>query len=326
MDWAAVLGAGALIPLLNAGIRLAVPTGLAAVGEALCQRAGVLNLSLEGILLSGALGSFLGAYYSGQAWIGVLAGVGLGIAVAALMALLSVTFKTEQVINGIVIVLLAGGATSLAYEKLFGVTTTPPRFDVLPSLKIPLLGSIPGIGAVLFDQNAMVYLSILAVGAVWWVLYRTRFGLSVRAAGERPDAADAAGVNVDRIRWYALLVSGAMGGLGGAVLIVAQLGLFRDNITAGRGWVAIALVIFGRWSPLRVMAGALLFGVTDALQLRIQAAGGGVGTGVPFELFQALPYIVTIAVVVAATAWARDDAQPKALGFPYEKEAGARDD
>ena len=190
----------------------------------------------------------------------MLAGVGLGMAVAALMALLSVTFKTEQVINGIVIVLLAGGATSLAYEKLFGVTTTPPRFDTLPSLKIPLLGSIPGIGAVLFDQNALVYLSILAVGVVWWVLYRTRFGLSVRAAGERPDAADAAGVNVDRIRWYALLVSGAMGGLGGAVLIVAQLGLFRDNITAGRGWVAIALVIFGRWSPLRVMAGALLFG------------------------------------------------------------------
>lgn len=322
MDWGSILGPAALIPLLNAGIRLAMPTGLAAVGEALCQRAGVLNLSLEGVMLSGALASFLGTHYSGHAWVGVAAGVGAGMAMAALMALLSVTFKTEQVINGIVIVILAGGATSLVYDKLFGVTSTPPRFDTLPSLKIPLLGSIPGVGSVLFDQNVLVYVSVVAVGSVWWILYRTRFGLSVRAAGERPDAVDAAGVSVDRIRWYALLASGAMAGLGGAVLIVAQLGLFRDNITAGRGWVAIALVIFGRWSPLRVTAGALLFGLTDALQLRIQAAGGGVGTGVPFELFQALPYIVTIAVVVAATAGARGDAQPKALGVPYEKEVG----
>ena len=318
MDWGAVLGAGAIIPLLNAGIRLAVPTGLAAVGETLCQRAGVLNLSLEGMMLSGALGAFLGTHYSGDLWVGVLAGIGSGLILGVLMALFSVNLKTEQVINGIVLVLLAQGATGFIFESLFGVTT-PERFDPMTAWKVPLLGDIPGVGTVLFNQTPLIYLSVGLVIAVWWVLYRTKFGLSVRAAGDRPSATDAAGIDVNRVRWIALLVSAAMAGLGGAVLVVGQLGLFVQNVTAGRGWVAIALVIFGRWSPLRVMGGALLFGLTDALQLRIQAAGGGIESDVPFELFQALPYLVTIIVVVVATAMARDDAQPEALGVPYVK-------
>lgn len=318
MDWGAVFGAAALIPLLNASVRLAVPTGLAAVGESLCQKAGVLNLSLEGMMLTGAYAAFLGAHYSGEPWMGVLTGIAGGVLIGVLMALFSVTLKTEQVINGIALVLLAQGLTSFVHVKLFGVTA-PERFDPISPLEVPVLGSIPGIGSVVFDQSPLVYLAAALGFAVWWTLRSTRFGLSVRAVGDRPSAADAAGIGVDGVRWIAILASGAMAGLGGAVLVVGQLGLFVQNVTAGRGWIAIALVIFGRWSPPRVAAGAFLFGFTDALQLRIQSASGGIESEVPFEFFQALPYLVTIVVVVVATARARDDAQPESLGLAFIK-------
>ena len=321
MNWGAVFGAAAIIPLLNASIRLAVPTGLAAVGESLCQRAGVLNLSLEGMMLSGAYAAFLATHYSGEPWLGAAAGIGGGMLIGVLMALFSVRLKTEQVINGIALVLLAQGLTSFLHVRLFGVTA-PERFDPMAKLEIPWLGAIPGLGSVMFDQSPLVYVAVALIVGVSWVLHRTRFGLAVRAAGDRPGAADAAGINVDRIRSTAILASGAMAGLGGAVLVVGQLGLFTQNVTAGRGWVAIALVIFGRWNPLRVAAGAFLFGFTDALQLRIQSASGGIESNVPFEFFQALPYLVTIVVVVVATAQARTDAQPESLGVPYIK--GAR--
>jgi simple sugar transport system permease protein len=273
------------------------------------------------MMLSGTLASFLATYYTGQAWLGVLAGIGAGLLIAVIMAVLSLTFKTPQVVNGIVLVIFAQGLTAFIYDRLFGVTTTPPRFDSLQPVKIPLLGDIPGVGTVLFNQSVLVYIGVGFIALVAWILFKSRFGLSVRACGERPAAADAAGISVDRIRWVALLISGFMAGLGGAVLAVGQLGFFRDNLTAGRGWVAIALVIFGRWSPMRVFAGSLLFGLTDALQLRIQAAGGGIQSGVPFEFFQALPYLMTIFVVVLATARARDDAQPAELGAHFEKES-----
>jgi ABC-type uncharacterized transport system permease subunit len=318
MNWGAVFGSAAIIPLLNAAIRLATPTGLAAVGESICQRAGVLNLSLEGMMLSGGYAAFLGAHYSGEQWLGVPAGILGGILIGVLMALFSVSLKTEQVINGIVLVLLAQGMTGFIHIELFGVTS-PTRFDPIDNLEIPVLGSIPGVGSVIFDQSPLVFISVGLILGSWWLLSRSRFGLAVRAAGDRPSAADAAGINVDQVRWIAILISGAMAGFGGAVLVVGQLGFFVQNVTAGRGWVAIALVIFGRWSPLRVAAGALLFGFTDALQLRIQAAGGGIESDVPFEFFQALPYIVTIVIVVAATARSRGDAQPESLGVPYQK-------
>jgi simple sugar transport system permease protein len=320
MDWGAIIGPGALASLFNAGVRLATPTALAAVGEAFCERAGVLNLGLEGMMLSGALGSFLGAHYSGNPWVGVLAGIGVGVLVAAIKAYLSVTLKTEQVINGIAIVLLAQGATSFVYGKLFGVTSSPPRIEGLRPIRIPGLSSIPGIGTVLFSQSILVYISIVLVVGVWLLLFKSRLGLAVRAAGESPAAADAAAVPVDRIRWLSLLICGAMAGLGGAVLVVAQLQLFANNVTAGRGWVAIAIVIFGRWNPLLVLAGAFLFGFTEALQLRVQAAGGGINAALPYEFFQALPYLITLVVMTLSAIRGGRDAQPAALGVPYRKE------
>jgi general nucleoside transport system permease protein len=320
MDWGAILGPSALPSLLNAGIRLATPTALAAVGETFCERAGVLNLGLEGMMLMGALGSFLGAHYTGNPWVGVLAGMAAGVALAALKALLSVTLKTEQVINGIAVVLVAQGFTSFVYGKLFGVTSSPPRIRGTPVVRVPGLSEIPGIGAVLFEQNILVYVSLALVLGVWWMLFRSRFGLSIRAVGESPGASDAAAVSVDRMRWLAVLFCGAMAGLGGAVLVVAQLQLFANNVTAGRGWVAIALVILGRWNPLLVLGGAFLFGLTDALQLRVQAAGGGLNAAVPYELFQALPYVVTLVVMTVSAVRARRDAKPAALGVPFVKE------
>jgi simple sugar transport system permease protein len=321
MDWGAVFGSGALVALFSTALRLAIPTALAAVGECFAERAGVLNLGLEGMMLGGALSSFVGAYYTGSAAVGVLCGIGVGVVLGAVMAFLSVTLKTEQVVNGIAIVLFATGMSAFAYSQLFGGGQKQPQIDPIPSIEIPLLGRIPGVGEVLFRQNALFYISVAVIVALTLVLYRSRFGLALRAVGEKPSAADAAAIGVDRMRWLALLLCGGMAGLGGAVLIIGQLSIYGNNVTAGRGWIAVALVIFGRWNPLLVVGGALLFGFTDALQLRIQAASGGINSSVPYELFQAMPYIVTLVVMVAATVWMRSSAQPSALAIPFRKEA-----
>lgn len=315
MDVASVVGVG----LFRSGVQLAMPTALAAVGEAFSERAGVLNLGLEGMLLSGALAAFVGEYFTGSPAVGVLAGVAAGVLLAALKAFLSVYLKTEQVINGIAIVIFAQGITAFTYERLFRGLATSPQLPPLHTLAIPGLASIPGVGTVLFDQNVLFYISLVVVVGVWLLLFRTKFGLTVRAVGESPIAADSVGIRVDRVRWLALLVCGAMAGLGGGVLIVGDINLFGLNVTAGRGWVAIALVIFGRWNPFVVFGGALLFGLTDALQLRIQAVSGGTHAVVPYEFFQALPYLLALTVMVAATVASKRSAQPSALGIPFRK-------
>jgi ABC-type uncharacterized transport system permease subunit len=322
MDWGEIFGPGALTVLLSTAVAFAMPTALAAVGETVSERAGVLNLGLEGMLLSGALASFLVAYYVGSVVLGTLAGVAIGVGLGALMALLSVTLRTEQIINGIAIVLLAQGLTTFLFEKLFE-GEEQPTVEGIPDLDVPLLSDIPGVGEVLFQQNALFYIAVALAIGVSLLLVRTRFGLSVRAVGESPAAADAAAVPVARTRWLALLICGGMAGMGGAVLVLGQLNVFDTNVSAGRGWIAIALVIFGRWNPLLVLGGAFLFGFTDALQIRVQAVSGGVTSTVPTEVFAALPYVVTLVVMVAATVWAGRDAQPSALGVPFRKGASA---
>ena len=316
MNWADVLGPAAILPLLAASVRLAIPIVLAAAGESFCQRTGVINLGLEGIMLGGALCAFWVQFETGSPIAGPIAGVLAGLALGVLVAFLVIELRLDQIIVGIAVVLLVGGFTSFVYLEWFGVTAGPPRISTATPLEIPLLSSLPGVGLVLFRQSIFVYLGlILAVGS-WVVLTRTRLGLSARAVGERPDAADAAGVSVRRTRWIGVLVSSGLTGLAGAVL-VGQLGLFQNQITAGRGWVAVAIVVLARWNPLGAIAGGLLFGFVDALQLRVQAAGGGVETSVPYEFFQALPYAMTLVVVVLAAVWFRRDAEPKALGVPY---------
>lgn len=318
MDWGEIFGPGALVVLLGSSVAFAMPTALAAVGETVAERAGVLNLGLEGMLLSGALASFLVAYYLDSVALGTVAGVAIGVGLGALMAFLSVTLRTEQIINGIAIVLLAQGITAFLFEKLFG-GAEQPTLPGIPDLDVPLLSSIPGVGPVLFEQNVLFYIALALALGVSVLLARTRFGLSVRAVGESPEAADAMAVSVARTRWLALLIGGGMAGMGGAVLVLGQLNLFEINVSGGRGWIAIALVIFGRWNPLLVLGGAFLFGFTDALQIRVQAVSGGITSTVPTEIFGALPYVVTLIVMVMATVWAGRDAQPAALGIPFRK-------
>jgi ABC-type uncharacterized transport system permease subunit len=320
MDWSEVIGPGALVVLLSSGVAFAMPMALAAVGETVAERAGVLNLGLEGMILSGAFVAFVVAFYVGNVAVGTLAGIAIGVALGALMAFLSVTLKTEQIINGIAIVLLATGLTAFLFEKIFGGEQRP-TITGIPDVEIPLLASIPGIGEILFDQNVLFYVALALAIGIALVLARTRFGLAVKAVGESPAAADAMAVSVDRIRWIALLICGGMAGLGGAVLVLGQLNLFETNVSGGRGWIAIALVIFGRWNPLLVLAGAFLFGFTNALQIRVQAVSGGISSDFPYEIFAALPYLVTLTVMVAATVWARRSAMPAALGTPFRKEA-----
>jgi general nucleoside transport system permease protein len=319
VNWHAIFVGHGLTVLLASTVLLAMPTALAALGETVSERAGVLNLGLEGMMLAGAMGAFLGDYYVHSAVVGALCGVGVGVLVGALMAFLSVYLKTEQVINGIAIVLFVQGITAFVFEKLFGGSAQPTIPDI-PNVKIPGLGSIPGVGPVLFDQNALIYISVVIAVGVWLLLTRTHFGLAVRAVGESPEAADAAAVSVPRIRWLALLICGGLAGLGGTVLVIGNVNLFQANVTGGRGWVAIALVIFGRWNPLLVFGGTFLFGFTDALQVQVRATSGGTTTAVPYELSQALPYLVTLAVLIAATVMARRSAQPSALGIPFRKE------
>lgn len=322
MDWGEVFGPDALVVLLSSSVAFAMPTALAAVGETVAERAGVLNLGVEGMLLCGALAAFLVAYYANSIALGTLAGVAIGVGLGALMAFLSVTLGTEQIINGIAIVLLAQGITAFTFEKLFG-GEEQPTIAGLSDVDVPLLHDIPGIGPVLFEQNVLFYVSVALAIAVVLLLTRTRFGLSVRAVGESPAAAQAVAVSVWRTRWLALLIGGGMAGMGGAVLVLGQLNLFETNVSGGRGWIAVALVIFGRWNPVLVLAGAFLFGFTDALQIRVQAVSGGISSTVPTEIFAALPYVVTLVVMVAATVWAGRDAQPSALGAPFRKGVGA---
>jgi ABC-type uncharacterized transport system permease subunit len=322
MDWGEVFGPDALVVLLSSSVAFAMPTALAAVGETVAERSGVLNLGVEGMLLCGALAAFLTAYYTDSVALGTLAGIAIGIGLGALMAFLSVTLGTEQIINGIAIVLLSLGITAFTFEKLFG-GEEQPTIAGLADVDVPLLHEIPGVGPVLFEQNILFYVSVALVIAVVLLLTRTRFGLSVSAVGESPAAAEAAAVSVLRTRWVALLIGGAMAGMGGAVLVLGQLNLFEDNISGGRGWIAVALVIFGRWNPLLVLSGAFLFGFTDALQIRVQAVSGGISSTVPTEIFAALPYVVTLVVMVAATVWAGRDAQPSALGAPFRKGVSA---
>lgn len=330
MDWSAVLQWGFLVALLSAGIRLAIPVLLAVLGEIITERAGILNLGLEGIMAVGGLAGFTAAYYVENslmpgtssefpAWLGLLAGMFAGALMGSLMAFLSVTLRAEQVISGITLVLLGVGLSDYLYrEGLSSMTARVTGMDIYP---IPLLSRIPVIGDILFNHTPPIYLAAGLTVLVWWFLYKTTWGLKIRSAGENPAAADTSGVSVEATRYAATILGAALVGLGGAVLTVVQLKLYREGIIAGRGWIAVALVIFARWRPGLALLGALLFGVADSLQYRIQAldqVGRGQGT-IPYEFLLMLPYILTILALLIRV---RRGDQPAALGRPYIK--GAR--
>jgi ABC-type uncharacterized transport system permease subunit len=302
-----------LVNLIAATLRVATPILLAAIGETFAERAGILNLGIEGTMFFGAFIGFFAADVTGSLWIGLGAAVLSGLLAGLLMAVLSVTLGVNQHVSGLGITLLLGGLSLFGFRLQYGGRSTPPSIEPFGQLSpfegIPVLGPI-------FQQYLLTYITFLVIVPLsWWLLYRTSFGLKIRAAGENPEAVDAAGVNVFRIRYIALTIGGGLMAAGGAFLSLSQLGAFTHGIISGRGWVAIALVIFGNWDPIRVMGGALIFGGTYALQLRLQAMG--LELPVPYETFLALPYIVTIIALVIA---GRNASYPAALLKPSRRE------
>lgn len=274
---------------LAAAVRVATPLLLAATGETIAQRSGVINLGLEGVMLVGALAATLGASVSG-AWTGVALAVAVGMLLAGVFALVTVGARADQVIAGTAVTLGAIGLTGTIYRQAFGAAGAGLNLPTLTPIAVPGLSSVPVLGPALFAQPAPTYIGLLAVPAVWWFLFRTRAGLALRAAGEAAAVARAAGVPTGLVRGAATVVGGGFAGLAGATLVLAQVGTFAERMTAGRGYVAIAIVVLGRWHPAGVAVASLAFGAAMALQFLFQT----LELGVPYQLFLMLPYALAL--------------------------------
>ncbi|HHY95033.1 MAG TPA: ABC transporter permease [Firmicutes bacterium] len=295
MNWAAVADPAFLTGLLKATVALAAPLLAAAIGELLVERSGVLNLGLEGIILGGALGGFLGSFYGHSPWAGALSGMLVGLALQMLLAWLVVGLRANQPVTGIALTMFSQGATGFVYRSVCGLSVVPPSAVSFAPWKIPVLSALPVVGQVVFSQTPLVYVAFALVAAMWILLFRTKFGLKVRAVGGRAAAADSLGINVLGVRYVCMAIGGALAGLAGALLSL-ELGMFAEGMSGGRGFIVIALVAFARWQPARVLGGSLLFAFADALQLRLQA----LGFQLPYQFLVMLPYVLTIVVLVMA--------------------------
>jgi simple sugar transport system permease protein len=303
-----------LIGILTSGIRLATPYLFASIGEMFGQRSGVYNLGVEGIMLMGAFAAFYATLTTGNLWLGLLAAIVVGGLMGVVMAVISITFQAEQGISGIGLYLFGLGMSELLFQKMLGTVETVNGFG---PVSIPVLSELPIIGPILFQQSLMTYMAYLLVPIAWYVLYRTTFGLKIRAVGENPAAADALGVSVKRTRYMTVTLGGMLAGVAGASLSIALLNVFQQNLTSGIGFIAVALVYFGGWRPYGVLFGALLFSMVNALQLWIQA----LNIPIPFdasELLIMLPYVLTILVLIFSAGRVR---KPSALGVAYERES-----
>ena len=293
---------------LAAAVRISTPLLYAATGELLVERSGVINLGVEGAMLAGALAAALGAGLGGP-WVGVLAAVTAGVAVAAVFAAVALGARADQIITGTAVTLGSIGLTGAVYRGVYGAGGPGLSLPTFAPVPIPGLAGIPVVGPALFAQPILTYLAWLLVPAVWWFLFRSWWGLALRATGESAAAARASGVPVRRIRVTAALVAGGLSGLGGATLVLAQVGTFAEKMTAGRGFLAIAVVVLGRWHPAGVLLASLLFGAATALQYAFQA----MGLGVPYQIFLMLPYLLALAALaVRVHAWRA----PAGLGKP----------
>ena len=299
--------------LLGAMMRMATPIIFAMLGEIITERAGVLNLGIEGIMLMGAMTGFLVTLSSGSLWLGVGMAALVGMTLALVMAILVVYLGLSQHVSGLGITLLATGLAMFIYRLYFGSPTVPPIVQPFTRFEIPLLARIPIIGQGLFKQYSLTFIAWLLIPAVSIMLYKTKIGLKVRTVGENPFAADTVGVNVTLTRTLCLVVGGAFMGVGGAFLTLAHQNMFLMDVVGGRGWVAVAMVIFGNWDPVKGTIGALIFGLVDGLQLRLQ----GMGIQIPFDIFLMVPYVITIIALIGVS---RRASVPSALLQPYRRE------
>ncbi|MBW6466977.1 MAG: ABC transporter permease [Brevefilum sp.] len=299
-----------LLGILASGIRLATPYLFASIGEAYSQRSGVLNLGVEGQMLLGAFFAFYIAKLTDNLWLGVLAGMGVGALMGLAMAFVTINLHAKQGISGIGFYLFGLGMSNLLFQLLVGTVETVSGF---PRIEIPLLSSIPWVGNIFFNQNILVYIAFLLVPVSSYVLNKTTLGLKIRAVGQNPEAADSLGVSVAGVRYFTVIFGGTMSGLAGASLSVALLNVFQQGMTAGQGFIAVALVYFGAWRPWGVLAGALLFSLVNGLQLWIQVLGIPIAP----EFAVMMPYILTILVLTLSVSKVR---APAALTKPFERE------
>ena len=311
LAWAAAGDSFSFVGMLQDTVSRSVPITLGAIGGILSERSGVINISIEGMLLAAACTSAIAASLT-NLWLGTLVGVLTGMALAAVLAVMSIRYKVDQVIVGFAINFFALGITSfISFRVLVPNRDTMNNLLPVMPIRIPVLADIPFVGDIFFDQTIFVYFSFLAVAVTTWGLYRTKWGLRTRAIGEYPKAAGTLGVDVNRLRYQNLLLAGGVAGIGGAWWPIGIVGRFDQNITNGRGFIALAAVIFGRWHPVGALCGAMVFALSEAVRLKI----GNFDTGIPSEFLIMAPYVVTIIVVAGFIGASR---APKAAGQPYD--------
>lgn len=298
-----------IIGILASSIRLATPYLYASIGEAFAQTSGVVNLGVDGVMLMGGFAGFYVALTTGNLWLGLLAAMIVGFLMGLLMSLISVTLKAEQGISGIGLYMFGLGLSALLFKELVGTVKT---IDGFAPVRIPLLSDIPILGNIFFNQSLLVYGGFLLVPIAWFVLDKTTLGLKIKSVGQNPAAADTLGVSVDRIRYFSVCLGAVLAGLAGASLSLSLVNLFQENLTAGQGFIAVALVYFGGWRPLGILGGALLFSTVNALQLWMQVLGANINS----EILVMLPYLLTIVALAVAVNRAR---QPAALNRPFER-------
>ncbi|WP_419906235.1 ABC transporter permease [Hoeflea sp.] len=298
---------------LAAAMRLTGPLLLASLGELYSERTGVLNVGIEGTILLGALGAYLGAIWTGSPWAGVLMAVVTGLTVNIFLAWMYVIVKASQVVVGIIFNVLAFGLAAYSFRALMGDVPQIVSAPMLPEVNVPYLSDIPIVGRMLFEQSIMLYITLILAIVAGVVLYKTRFGLNLRAVGENPKAAASAGTNVVRMRIIGVLISGLGGGLAGAYFVLVQIGVFRETIVQGRGFIALGIVILARWNPYLAVAAAFGFAAMDALPLSLQLLDLDIAP----QLLVALPYMLTVLAVSGLLGRSRN---PEALMVPYDQD------
>jgi ABC-type uncharacterized transport system permease subunit len=302
-----------LLLLFAGGIRLAVPLMVASLGETFAQRSGVLSVGIEGYMTFAAAASFLGSYYTGSAWLGVLMGMAAGGSLGLINAYFCVTHGLDQIVSGLGLVFLGEGAACCVIWSAFAEFAGMPKIAYFQPIDIPILSQLPIIGPILFCHGILTYIGFLLVPSLWFVLERTKFGLRTRAVGEFAAGSDTMGVNVSVTRYICTVLSGVMSGLAGAALCLEISQTYSDGMVAGRGFIILAAVVLGNWSPVRVFGACLLFGLVDAFQYRMQILGWW---GVPWEFWIMTPYIATIAALLVV----RRVRMPRELCIPYFRE------
>jgi simple sugar transport system permease protein len=309
-----LLSLQAISEILSTSLRLSVPLVFAALAGVLSERSGVFNIALEGKILAGAFGAAVGAFFMDDPFAGMVVGMLFGMLAGSMLAVLGITFGVNQIVTGIAINIFVLGITAFLSRIVFGAQANTLRLPGFKAFDVPGLSSIPIVGPVRFSQDLLVYVMFGCVGLVYVFLYWTPWGLAVRAVGENPAAVDTAGLSVPGLRYGCVIAAGALAGLGGCFLVLSQVFLFSEHMSAGKGFIALAAVILGRWNPLGALFACLLFGFFDALQLRLQFNY----QNVPHQFFLMLPYLISILALVGLVGKPRP---PSAVGRHYRREA-----